>query len=152
VAPPDLPNGADGADGAERIDLDVPASLKYLNVVGACVTEMISRAQGVEELEVVAYNVQLAVHEICTNVVDHAYEGREGGRIRLTFTMHQAPQRFVAELVDTGSSFDPSVVPDPDLEAGQTSGYGLFLARQLMDSVTYDPGPVGNRWRLEKSL
>jgi anti-sigma regulatory factor (Ser/Thr protein kinase) len=46
-------------------------------------------------------------------------------------------------LVDHGESFDPSVVPLPDLKADlsdrKIGGLGIFLMRKLMDEVRYEP-------------
>ena len=139
-------------DDCDRIELDLPASLKYLNVVGACITEMLTRAEYLSEPDVTAYNLQLAVHEICTNLANHAYAGIQGGRIRLTLCLCTNPHRFTADLFDTGAAFDPSTVPAPDPEAGQVSGYGLFLARELMDEVRYERRTTGNFWHLRKTL
>ena len=137
---------------ADVVRLDLPASHKYLNVLGACLAEVLGRVEGLADPATSVYNVQLAVHEACTNVVDHAYAGRTGGRIRVTLTLATAPGRLVVELHDTGRSFDPAGVAEPRLGEPQVGGYGLFLVRQLMDEVSYEPRPDGNRWRLVKNL
>ena len=146
------PGDAGMPEQADVIRLDVPATHKYLNVLGACITEMLSRVDGLQEPAVVAYNIQLAVHETCTNIVDHAYGGAPDGRIVITLTLATGPRRLVVDLHDTGRSFDPSTVPEPDLERGQVHGYGIFLMHSLMDDVAYAAGADGNRWRLVKHL
>ncbi len=133
------------------IQLDLPASHKYLNVLGACITAVLARVEGLPNSEATAYNIQLAVHEICTNIVEHAYKGRVG-RIGVTLTVWQSPRRVSVELVDTGEAFEPANVAEPDLNHGQVRGYGLFLTRKLMDEVTYQRGIEANRWQLVKDL
>jgi anti-sigma regulatory factor (Ser/Thr protein kinase) len=85
------------------------------------------------------YQVQLAVDEAFTNIVEHAYGGECDKEILCTC-------RFLANglsitLRDCGQSFDPTRVPDPDLEADleerQIGGLGLFFIRQLMDEVEF---------------
>ena len=134
------------------IRLDLPATYKYLNVLGASIGEVMKRAEEVPGLDALSYNIQLAVHEACTNIVGHAYEGVDNGRIKIALSLVAKPGQFIVELEDTGRSFDPSLVHEPDLENGQIHGYGLFLMRSLMDEVSYLPLPNCNRWRLVKNL
>jgi serine/threonine-protein kinase RsbW len=138
----------------DTIRLDLPATYKYLNILGACVTEMLSRVEGLSEPEVLAYNLQLAIHETCTNIIDHAYgETQPENRIEITLKLEPVPRHLVMELQDTaGGSFDLSEVAEPDLENGQVHGYGLFLVRSLVDEVVYESQPGKNLWRLVKHL
>ena len=62
------------------------------------------------------------------------------------------PRRLVIDLRDNGSSFDFAEAPKPNLNEAQIHGYGLFLVKELMDEVTYEPGPTENHWRLIKHL
>jgi serine/threonine-protein kinase RsbW len=133
------------------IHVDVPATHKYLNLLGACIGEMLSRLDGLPELEATIYNMQLAVQECCANIVDHAY--KEGdGRIVATLMLVDEPRRIVVELHDNGRPFEPEIIPKPTLGEPQIRGYGLFLMRELLDEVDYDSQPGGNRWRLVKLL
>lgn len=136
---------------SDTIKLEVPAKHKYLNVVGACITSILERVEDIAESATVAYGVELAVHETCTNIVEHAYAG-VNGLIHLSVTVEQSPKRLVIELKDNGRSFDPAKVPEPNLEESQVNGYGLFLMHQLMDRVDYYPQSGQNRWCLVKNL
>jgi len=133
------------------IRLDLPATHKYLNLLGACVGEMLSRLDDVADIESTVYNLQLAVQECCANIVDHAYDGGDG-RIYVTLTLIDEPRRLVVELHDNGRAFEPELVPQPALGEPRVRGYGLFLMRQLLDEVDYLPQPGDNRWRLVKHL
>lgn len=137
---------------ADTIKLELPASHKYLNVLGGCISEMLSRVECLHDGDSVIYNVQLAVHECCANIVDHAYGGTGQGRITVHAAFLIEPRLFIAEVYDTGISFDMSAAPVPDLEAGQVHGYGLFLMHQLLDDVIYTPGDGINKWTLIKRL
>jgi serine/threonine-protein kinase RsbW len=132
------------------VRMDVPADVKYMRVVSACVTELLAaRARDVGE-SASTDDIVLAVQELCMNIVDHAYEGRSDGRISLDFTV--ADDCFTAEFSDDGTPFDASTVTAPDLEAGQVRGYGLFLMMELLDDVTYTSADGRNRWRLTKRV
>ncbi len=136
----------------DSVRLDLPASLKYLNVLGACIAEMLTRVEGLAERDIVSYNIQLAVHEACTNIVEHAYAGRNDGRIKIALMLDEQPRRLVVDIHDTGGSFDITQAREPNLDDAQIHGYGLFLIRNLMDEMSYTPGPSNNRWHLVKHL
>lgn len=135
----------------EVVNLDVPATFRHLNVVGACLRAVLERVSDVAERETVAYNVELAVHETCTNVVEHAYADIPG-RIRLSMSVEKDPRRLAVDIYDTGRAFNPADVRPVDFDVVQERGYGLFLAKQLLDDVQYFPRTGGNHWRLVKNL
>lgn len=134
----------------ETIRLDIPATHKYLNVVGACLAEIMARIDNLPDATLAIYNVQLAVHEICTNIVEHAYGNAGTQRITIMMSLAEQPRRLEVELHDTGRAFDLATVRPPAFDTLQEGGYGLFLVRELMDEVSYEPQPGNNRWRLTK--
>jgi serine/threonine-protein kinase RsbW len=135
------------------ISLELPGVYKYLNVIGACVRAILDRNRSNSEnnTEWVAYQIELAVQEACTNIIDHAYADTTG-QIRVTFSLAEDEKHLAIDLYDTGAHFDPSRLAPINLDEPKTSGYGLFLMHQLMGKVTYQPGPSENHWRLEKEL
>jgi serine/threonine-protein kinase RsbW len=137
---------------SEVIRLDLPATHKHLNILGACISELLARVENVDEREVIIYNLQLAAHEACANIIDHAYEGEVAQRIAINLMLTSRPRRLIIELQDTGRSFDLDSVPEPNLDEAHDHGYGLFLMRSLMDEVTYKSEPGGNQWSLVKYL
>jgi len=85
------------------------------------------------------FDLQLAVEEACTNVIEHAYDGK-GGDLDITFA---APGRDVVLTVrDHGRPFAPEKVVAPDMSLPLTQrrigGLGLHLMYQLMDEVQFD--------------
>ena len=137
---------------SEVIRLDLPATHKYLSILGACISGLLARVEDVAERESMSYNLQLAAHEACANIIDHAYAGDLDCRIHVTLTLIECPRRLIIELHDTGFSFDPATVPVPNLDEAHDHGYGLFLMHSLMDEVTYTSRPEGNHWALVKHL
>lgn len=136
---------------AERTqDLLVPAEFSAVRVIDAAIVDLLAQA-GADEFTV--YNVQLAAHEVCTNIVEHAYAGRDDGTIAARLRMTQAPHPAIEiELRDQGQPFDPKSVAAPDLDQPQEGGYGLFLAQALLDELHYQHDAQGNLWRLRKRL
>jgi len=134
---------------SDMIQLNLPATGKYLNVLGASIAEFLQR--GVREInDETIYNVQLAAHEACTNVIDHAYSGDTSQRMNITVEL--LPQSVIVTVKDTGVAFDPSQVVPPNLDVPQVRGYGLHLIKNLMDEVDYRREDTGNIWRLVKTL
>jgi anti-sigma regulatory factor (Ser/Thr protein kinase) len=94
----------------------------------------------------------LALSEIVTNQIQHAYLG-QGGRIEGRLTV--AREQVTADLYDHGVLFD---APDVDLRAVDPTdpperGYGLRLARALLDDCCYARvGDGRNHWRLVKRI
>lgn len=136
----------------EMVRLELPAAYQYLKILSACIEELLTCVDGIADREVVTYNVQLATHEVCTNIVEHAYAGDAQGRIAITLTLVSDPLHLMIDLHDTGSSFDLSGIPEPDLDQVRERGYGLFLIHNLMDKVAYTPQGKGNHWHLVKYL
>lgn len=138
---------------SERVRLELPARHIYLHLLSDCIAAMLHRVEGLCEAETLRYNVQLATHEACTNIIRHAYDHAPGGRIEIVLTLQFAqPPSLTIDLYDTGRPFDKGAYRPPDIERVQEYGYGLFLMANLMDSVSYTPSPGRNHWRLIKKL
>lgn len=131
--------------------VEIPAAHAYLHLIGPCISCVFNNQPTLPGGEGLAYNIELAVHETCANIIDHAYAGLSG-RIKMQFVLLQNPWRLVVEMFDNGRSFEYSSIPLPDPEEPQVRGYGLFLIQELMDQVEYCPSAEGNSWRLVKNL
>ncbi len=101
----------------------------------------IARKGGFSEKDV--YNIQLATDEAASNIIEHAYGNRPGKFLELSCGVQA--DVITITLTDTGESFDPALVPMPDLQADlsdrKVGGLGIFLMRKLMDEIRYGPGP-----------
>jgi len=88
------------------------------------------------------YELQLAVDEACTNVIEHGYKG-VGGKIEIQILPLNGGVQVV--IRDWGIPFDPDSVPEPDvsapLEERPLGGVGLFLMRKVMSQVHFDFDP-----------
>lgn len=141
----------DGESPNVTFQLNIPASFRFLNVVSSSITAVLEQVNGLSERDNLTYNIILAVHEVCANIVEHAY-GSEDGRIQINVALNETENRLIVDLLDTGRSFDLSEMAQPDLDMAPIRGYGLFLVHELMDKVTYKPGDKKNHWRLTKKL
>lgn len=86
------------------------------------------------------YEVQLAVDEACSNIIEHAYQGEGSGEIFCTCLI--SPDAFTVILQDEGQPFDPGEIKKLEvgtpLEELGSRGAGLFLMEKLMDEVDFE--------------
>lgn len=84
-------------------------------------------------------DLQLAVDEICANVIEHGYNGQRG---EIEITIEPIPDGVRAHVRDWGVAFEPQKVPTPNvtnpLEQRPLGGLGLFLVRQMMDDLRFE--------------
>ena len=84
------------------------------------------------------FKVELALVEVCTNVMRYAYPDAVGD---LTVIVWIQDDKFYVEIRDSGIPFDPCEIKKPRLKdlvgQGQKGGLGIFLARRLMDGFSY---------------
>jgi serine/threonine-protein kinase RsbW len=104
--------------------------------------------------EQTTYELELAVDEACTNIVRHAYGGK-GGEIEVTVEPRE--DGACVTLRDWGKSFDPDLVPTPDvtapLEERDPGGLGLFLIRSMVDDVHFEfDAELGNTLTMVKKV
>jgi len=83
-------------------------------------------------------DITLAVSEAVSNIVRHAYEGRNDGRVEATLTVDETA--LTLRLRDYGRKFDLAAYQPPNLDTPTAGGYGIFLMRTVMDEVRYETG------------
>lgn len=114
--------------------------------------EDFGNANGVDEMTIMSLN--LAIEEAMVNVINYAYpEGTVGD---VTLTAERCNNTICFTLIDSGKPFDPTQVPDADtsLSADERpiGGLGIFLVRQLMDTVVYQYEDGKNILTMKKNL
>jgi serine/threonine-protein kinase RsbW len=94
--------------------------------------------QGPDISEEDLFKIELALVEMCVNVIRYGYP--DGGG-EISIEIREGRKRVIIEIWDSGIPFDPRDIPKPDLEeiiaAGQKGGLGIYLARELMDEFDY---------------
>ncbi len=99
-----------------------------------------------------ANRIKLAVEEAVTNVIDYAYPNGTEGKIDITIEADENRIRFI--LTDSGAEFDPTSVSKADttlsINERPIGGLGVFLVRNLMDSINYERIKGKNILRMEK--
>jgi sigma-B regulation protein RsbU (phosphoserine phosphatase) len=168
----------DGGDSQTGADASQPAAELSLTMTNS-LTELPRLQQFVEQLaerygiaDDVAGQLNLALEEAIVNIINYAYPPGESGAIRLTAACsdklltannHEEPsaanghgRTLTLTIEDNGKPFDPTAVPEADttlpLEQREIGGLGIFLIRNIMDTVAYRRLPAANRLILAKFL
>lgn len=88
--------------------------------------------------------LMLAVEEMASNIVNHAYQRDAHQTFRLMLQHHGT--HFVVELRDHGPAFDPLQATAPELEGDPNErdigGLGIHLVRHYIEDLHY--ARVGN--------
>lgn len=84
-------------------------------------------------------DLKLAIEEVVVNAISYSYKENEKGEIIVSLKFQ--PDEVLGEIKDNGKEFDPTVEKEVNVEAGlderAVGGLGLFLVRQLTDSISY---------------
>lgn len=86
-----------------------------------------------------AFDLRLAIEEVCTNVMMHGYTQQRPGPLEVSLCADDEAVTVV--ISDRAEPFDPEAAPMPDLEAPpeqrQVGGLGWHLVRRIVDQVVY---------------
>lgn len=101
-----------------------------------------------------AMSMNLALEEAVTNVVLYAYPEGTDGEVNIDARFDKGILTFV--LKDSGVPFDPTAKEDADITLGveerPIGGLGIFLVKQLMDTVSYNYSDGCNILTMTKKL
>lgn len=94
--------------------------------------------------EVQAGQISLAVDEALCNVINHGYDRSPNGRIWVNVWREPGdPPGIRVVIEDLGRQVDPATIKSRDLDDVRPGGLGVFIIREIMDEVTYEPRDEG---------
>lgn len=131
----------------ETESLVIPATYAALRVPAERLRRMLLAAH---IPEAAIGECELALQELLTNLVDHAYNGDDRKMITVRFQLDA--KSLTIETVDFGrrAQIDLDEVGMPDPASLSEGGYGMALIKALMNSVEYESLGRRNTWRLVK--
>ena len=85
------------------------------------------------------FRINLVIEELVLNIIDYGYDDNDQ-EIELSFKSDA--NSVTIDITDEGRAFDPlNDAPEPDidspLEERHVGGLGVYLARTMMDELTY---------------
>ena len=132
-------------------NLTLPNDVQEVPQLAAFVDE-ICEAAGIDMGTTMKMN--LAIEEAVVNVMTYAYPPDTKGEVRIEAQVHESYVEFV--ISDDGQPFNPTEVKEADTtlsaEERDIGGLGIFLVRQLMDTVVYRRDNGQNILTISKKL
>lgn len=102
----------------------------------------------------ITMNLNLAMEEAVVNVMNYAYPQGTVGDIDIDALFEEGMLTFV--ISDSGTPFDPTAAPEADITLGvderKIGGLGIFLVRNIMDSVSYERKDGKNILSMHKNI
>lgn len=135
-----------------RLELTIANDLDELARLAGMVEEFVERL-GLPER--VAFNLNLCLDELITNIVSYGYDDSHHHDIHVRFALDNG--RLITEIIDDGKEYDPfTEAPEPDLglnmEDRPIGGLGVFLVKEFMDRTDYRRDGSKNIVTLEKNV
>ncbi len=126
-----------------QIQEELPTDLKQVNpfldrVFGA----LEAHIQAKEQL----FKIKLSLEEALTNAMRHGNGLKASRKVKVSIIVEDGQVRL--DVLDEGSGFNPMTVPDPTQSGyaeNMPTGRGIYLMRQMMDSVEFYDGGRGVR-------
>lgn len=125
--------------------------LSELNTLAATVEAFAEQA----ELDMkTQFNLNLALDELVTNIINYAYDDESLHQIAITLSYASSLLNVI--ITDDGKPFDPTQQENPalnnDLEQREIGGLGIHFVRNMMDKLTYQRINEHNQLTLEKDV
>ena len=115
--------------------LAIPSSTKYLNKVEKLSVQV---AHDLKLTESDSDDLAIVVTELVNNAIHHGNNENLKKTVSIIFNI--SIDKSEIRIKDQGTGFDPENLNDPLAPENllKESGRGIFLIRQLMDSVTFN--------------
>ena len=123
-----------------RIKIFIPSFLGSLSTVRAMVRVYL-REHNISELDEV--QILSIVDELTTNAIEHAYSYSEG-EIEVVLNIYKETVFLTVE--DFGKGYDEG------LDSKEDGGFGLSIARKLVDDFKIEKKEKGTIFRVEKKI
>jgi anti-sigma regulatory factor (Ser/Thr protein kinase) len=87
----------------------------------------------------IVFVLDLCMEELVTNVIKYGYDQPAQHQIQVNLSLDEG--LLLLEIADDGKPFDPTRIPEPELdvplEERQIGGLGIHLVRNYVDSMEY---------------
>ena len=153
-------------DGAEQSDdltmlalsyhpteITIPAEIKYQDEVTAFVNNQLKKNSAPPK---VVAQTDIALDEVFTNICQYAYAPSDNGTVTVRCCVGGQPAFLSLVFRDKGKPFNPLNKADPDITAKiedrEIGNLGIYMVKQIMDSVEYEYTNGENILTVKKSL
>ena len=102
----------------------------------------------------VIHDVQLALDEVVTNIVEYGYDDDDKHLIDIKFILNEQSLKII--IIDDAKPYNILDKKDPDtsqsLDEKPIGGLGIYLVKRLMTNIDYDYRDGKNHLLLTKSF
>ncbi len=131
-------------ENVKTIVVQTPGDVSYLHRIREFIAG-IAVESGIEQQDI--DNIELAVDEACTNVIEHGYAPDEPNK-EITIRMEINTSKLVLTIIDHAKPFNPVVYKPRGIkelqEEGRDGGLGIRLINCIMDTIDYRTTPDGH--------
>ncbi len=134
-----------------EVDIKVPNQTRYLSLIGRIGEDIameLKRFDG--DRDMLAYHINLVLTEAMVNAIKHANANDPDKMVHVYINI--TDQDLLIRVFDDGQGFDINSIPPPDFEQLEDRGRGIFIIKQLMDTVKYEQIAGGNMLEMTKCL
>jgi serine/threonine-protein kinase RsbW len=136
-----------------QVVLKLTGPMDHLRLVWQTGEALLESVAFEDDPEGTRYNILLAVQEMVTNVLRHAYDFDDSQPVEVVFDLKADAVEI--SLRDRGPEFDPlqhdlRALANPEEMPIETGGYGIYIARMVMDDVVYERHQGWNEVRMRK--
>jgi serine/threonine-protein kinase RsbW len=134
-----------------EVDIKVPNQTRYLSLIGRIgedIAKELDRFDGDRDL--LAYHINLVLTEAMVNAIKHANANDPDKMVHVYINI--TDQDLLIRVFDDGQGFNISSIPPPDFDQLEDRGRGIFIIKQLMDTVKYEKINGGNMLEMTKCL
>lgn len=125
-----------------RVKIFIPSFLSSLSTVRAMVRVYL-REHKISELDEI--QILSVVDELTTNAVEHAYS-YDKGEIEIEIVLNFYKKTIFLTVEDYGKGYDES------LDSKEDGGFGLSIARKLVDVFEIEKKTKGTVFKVEKRI
>ena len=130
--------------------IEVPAIVSELDAVQTFTKKILQEARFSEKS---IKQVAVAVEEVFVNIAHYAYTPGTG-EAAVQIEINKKPEQAVITFTDRGKPFNPMAKAEPDVSLPAkdrgVGGLGIFMARRLMDDMSYEYKEGRNVLRMVK--
>ncbi|MCB9459968.1 MAG: ATP-binding protein [Anaerolineaceae bacterium] len=87
------------------------------------------------------HQLQIAVEELVTNIVEHGYPPQDTSFAFIDVEVRRDDTQVIVTIADDAPSYNPLDNPEPDpetpLEKREKGGWGVYFVKQYVDAISY---------------
>lgn len=131
------------------LEIVIPGDIKLLSLLGDLVEIFIQKTlNNGSNIEDLAFQMNLALTEASSNAILHGCKNNPDRSVKIRLELQN--DSLTLEVSDNGSGFNLKDINAP--EPYQEKGRGLYIIKQLMDSVEYKISDKESKFVMHKKI